>query len=319
MFNILLTTTYFLLFGYLVTKSTHLSIAGVNLKINYPDAIILREALPTYETFSYNIDRLPGGIDIDVQLKLSPPPDTQGLTKVFDTGQTWSILRGKEAYFLIFRGATSSQPRWLARFKPESTDITVYCGPELINKQNGTSVISNPVSYPLDQLLMMYTLASREGALIHAAGMDINGRGCIFPGRSGAGKSTLSRQFRNQQGVEIFSDDRMVVRKIDAVFQAFGTPWPGDEKVAVNKSAPLSGIFFIYHAPTNHIKELTPRTALEKLFPLTSIPWYDRQCMPPILSCLEDLVNHIPAFELHFKPTVEVAQFLKEFISNWNR
>ena len=89
-------------------------------------------------------------------------------------------------------------------------------------------IVSNPVHYPLDQLLLMYTLAQREGALLHAAGVDIQGQGFIFPGKSGAGKSTLSRQLVVQKELEVLSDDRIVIRKIDGVFQAFGTPWPGD-------------------------------------------------------------------------------------------
>jgi hypothetical protein len=151
--------------------------------------------------------------------------------------------------------------------------------------------------------------------LVHAAGININGRCCVFPGRSGAGKSTLSRQFLNGTGAELLSDDRIILRKIDDIFKAFGTPWPGDAGIAENKNFPLYGIFFIHHAGENMIREIKPREAIERLMPVTSIPWYDEKTMSDILSICEDLVFNVPAYDLHFKPDKEVVDYLEKFVS----
>ena len=143
--------------------------------------------------------------------------------------------------------------------------------------------------------------------------MSINGRGYIFPGKSGAGKSTLSRLFLGRDTAEMLSDDRIIIRKIDGKFKAFGTPWAGDAGIAENKSFPLYGIFFIHHAEANMIKEIKPKEAMEKLMPVTSIPWFDRDVMPQILNFCEELVSNIPAYQLYFKPDTEVADFLDKF------
>jgi hypothetical protein len=184
-------------------------------------------------------------------------------------------------------------------------EITVYCS----NK-----ITSTPFRYPLDQILLMYILARQKGTIVHAAGMEIAGKGLIFPGISGAGKSTLSRQFTGAKNPDLsfLSDDRMIIRKLDGSFRAFGTPWPGEEKIAVNKSIPVSGVFFLSHGSRNRIKDIKRQDVLEKLLRVTSIPWYDKNVMDDILLFCEDLIYHVPCFELHFTPDQEAAKFLEE-------
>jgi hypothetical protein len=167
----------------------------------------------------------------------------------------------------------------------------------------------------VDQILLIYFLSQREGALIHAAGIDINGKGYIFPGKSGAGKTTLLKQFVAKNHKGLLSDDRIVIRKIDNNFMAFGTPWPGEGKIAVNKSVFLNGIFFITHSSVNRIEQIKPQKAFEKLLPVASIPWYDEEIMTKILSFCNDLISNIPAYELHFKPDAEVVDVFEKIVS----
>jgi hypothetical protein len=173
----------------------------------------------------------------------------------------------------------------------------------------------NPIGYPLDQLLLMYALAGRGGACMHAAAVDVDGVGYLFPGRSGAGKSTIARSFTSRNRA-LLSDDRVVVRKIGDKFRCFGTPWAGDAGIAENRNLPLNGIFFIRHGNENRIETITPREAFERLMPVTSIPWYDDKVMPAVLSFCEDLVLHLPVYELHFKPGSEVVDFFEKFVSS---
>ena len=83
----------------------------------------------------------------------------------------------------------------------------------------------------------------------------------------------------------------------------------------MNKSADLSGICFISQARYNRIEETTPRKALERLLPVVSIPWYDKEVMIKVLDFCEDLIFDVPVFELYFKPDTEVADVFREFIS----
>jgi hypothetical protein len=297
-----------------MTAFAHMSIAGVNFVIDRSETLPLQGTSPAYRSFFGQTAGPPAAIEVKVDLDLTPLPEINPLARIFEAG-AWSMFRENGHYLLALNSAVSGRPRQLARFDHEVNRVAVYYGPSSASHKAGQTWLSNPITYPLDQLLLMYILARREGALVHGAGMAIQGRGFIFPGRSGAGKSTLSRQFAGRPGVERLSDDRMIVRKIEGGWQAFGTPWPGTERIAVNGSAPLAGIFFIYHAPANRVVALNPQQALERLLPVTSIPWYDREIVPAILSFYEELVAQVPAYELHFKPTVEVAGFLEKFVA----
>lgn len=292
-----------------------MEIAGINFSISCRDLTILQDYDPAYKSF-LKAERDPVAVDIKIDLELNVIPDTKRLTKIFDSGQSWSLFLNSNDYFLVLNPpALNKQPIWIARFNSNFTKVTVSCSEKLISASDGSVMVSNPVCYPLDQILLMYFLAQREGALIHAAGIDINGRGYIFPGKSGAGKSTLLRQFAAKKYPVLLSDDRIVIRKIDKAFMTFGTPWPGEEGIAINKSVPLSGIFFISHGSDNRIKEIDKKKALEMLLPVTSIPWYDREIMTNILIFCEDVLSNIPSYELYFKPDFEVVDVLEKFAS----
>jgi hypothetical protein len=73
--------------------------------------------------------------------------------------------------------------------------------------------------------------------------------------------------------------------------------------------------FFISHGSDNKIRALHRREALERLFPVTSILWYDREIMTSILIIFEDLVKQIPFYELSFTPSEDVVEELENFSS----
>jgi hypothetical protein len=254
--------------------------------------------------------------DITVDLELADLPATERMTKLFDTEGSWSLYRDDEGYMVLLSpGALVGKGLWAARYKPGAGRISIRCSDMMLRKSEGPDLLVNPFQYPLDQILLMYILSQRRGFLVHAAGFGFHDGGFIFPGRSGAGKSTLSRQFIDVPGMNFLSDDRVIIRKMENIFTAFGTPWPGDAGIAENRGLPLSGVFFICHGDRNTIKEIRPGEAVKRLLPVTSVPWYDEKTMSDILSLCEELSMNVPAYELHFRPDREVVDFLEKFMS----
>ena len=293
-----------------------IEIAGVHFSITCPYPVTFDTLSPTYRTFMENMHPARCDVEVRVVLESDNMPDISTMKKIFDTEQSWSLFGQKDEYFLGLNSpALGNQFIWLAHFASMPATITIYCGQPFVTRENGKTTVASPLSYPLDQLLLMYILAKRDGVLIHAAGMHLHGKGFLFPGRSGAGKSTLSRLFLGRDDVGMLSDDRVVVRKIRGIFDMFGTPWAGDAGIAENATCPLSGIFFIRHANEDIIREIKPREAVERLVPVTSIPWYDRKVLPEVLACCEEIVSSVPAYELSFRPDSEAVNVFKKFIS----
>ena len=281
-----------------------IAIAGVGFRVRCDAGPVLPIAGAAYEQFATSL--APGSSDIQVLLDLTGKPGARPRGKLFDSGN-W-VLYADEAGYRLELGET------VASWDRAVKSVTIYCGEEWRRERVGPAGVAHPLGYPLDQLLLMHHLASRQGVLLHAAGAEIRGQGLIFPGRSGSGKTTLSANLVHHQAIRLLSDDRMVVRKLGGTFWSFGTPWPGDAGVAVNRGAPLAAICFISHAPRNGITRLSPRAAAERLLPAASIPWYDPAILPDVLDSCEELVAAVPAYELAFAPTPDVAAFLDSFV-----
>jgi hypothetical protein len=301
---------------------TQMEIGGVNFSINVPGKTpcLLLEHDPTYGSFfikeNKRKNKSAGTIDIKINLELGNLPDTGKLTKIFDSDQSWLMYREDDIYWTVLHPPAHEKPIWAARFNRDVKEVTVFCSERFIQKSNGKTMILNPVRYPLDQLLIMYILARHRGAVIHAAGIEMNGKGFVFAGPSGAGKSTLARLFnastaQNKTGAWVLSDERIVTRKMNGTFKAYGTPWHGEEAITRNKCVPLAGIFFLNHGKENSVKQLKPQQALDRMLKVISIPWYDRDVLSEVLRFCEDLITHVPLFELHFTPGLEVVRFLE--------
>jgi hypothetical protein len=299
-----------------MTDLINMEIAGIQFIIHCRDSVILEEFPPIYRPFLRRTDSGPGSVTVHIRLELQDIPDTGKMRKIFDTEESWSMYKdGNDFVMALNPPVLEKRAVWIARFNEDFSETVLYCSNSLLRETVDGRRVLNPVVYPLDQLLLIHILAHRQGALIHAAGFESGGKGYIFPGHSGAGKSTLMASVVRRKGPGLLSDDRVAVRRIDSRFMAYGTPWAGDAGIAENRKAPLAGMFFIAHANLNRIEEMKPERAMERLMPVTSIPWYDEGMVTKSLSFCESLVSKVPAYTLFFKPDTEVVDFLERFVA----
>ncbi len=290
-----------------------LSIAGFTLSLTSRHLLDLRGLSDCYGPFRAPPSASPAALDVPVRVELGAAPLPLSPRVVFDTGDSWLLSRDGGDYCLTLHPERLSREElWTAKITRDLTQVTVYCGEGMVSRTEKGTAIQTPLTYPLDQILLMLLLAQHEGAIVHAAGASMGGKGFIFPGRSRAGKSTLATHLAGREGFRLLSDDRMALRKIGGTFLGYGTPWPGDQGAALNESAPLCGIYFLRHADDDEVVPLSPREAAERFMPVTSIPWYDPEPMTMVLRFLDDLVAHVPAFDLRFRPGPGVTELLEK-------
>jgi len=293
-----------------------INIAGLTIAVSGVSETLQQGNDPAYHPFfqAKVSDSIASNPDISLTVSIGSVRVPDAPRPFFETNESWKIARDHEFFYYTHQPPLSDKALWTAQINRFFSDVHLvvdkdyfYCGaPE---RQPG---ITDYAGYPLSQILLMHHMALHtKGLLIHSAGMVLQDNGYIFPGKSGAGKSTLSRQLEGLEDFELLSDDRMIVRKKDNVFYAYGTPWPGEAGVAVNKGVPLTGLFFIHHADENRVETLAPKTAVERLMPVSSIPWYDREAVINLLDFCDDLTRSVPAYDLYFKPTTELADFLR--------
>jgi hypothetical protein len=288
-------------------------IAAVDMVISHDPSVNLLNNDPVYRNFCAGKVVEKSTSRILARLVMGKMPDLSRLQKLFDTRESWSIYGDARGFWITFHPALHSRPFWIARFDRQASRVIVYCGSPLRAPGENKINIDNPICYPLDQLLFMYHLAYHDGVLVHAAGIDLNGRGLIFPGCSGAGKSTLARLFAAGRIGKLLSDERVALRQTGAGWQVFGTPWAGTEGIAANGCAPLAGMFFLKHGERNHLRDLSAENALERLLPILSIPWYDHEVLSRIVTFAKQMLARVPAYEMSFMPDRSAVDFFLQF------
>lgn len=285
--------------------------AGVAFNLVSQLPVVPKRTQCPLDTFMYSGDLPDCDPTVEVRIHADHCDIATPEHKIFESETGWCTYLDGNTRQIV--GPGPQGPDWIAKLHAGFTEADVYCGRVLHANLEGSDVITNPVSWPLDLILTMYVLSSRNGAVIHAAAATLNGKGFLFPGRSEAGKSTISRLLKARGEGVLLSDDRGVVRKMGSDYTLFGTPWPGDARIALNESADLSGIMFLVQAAENEIRPISMTDAFERLMGVTSIPWYDVEVIEPILSFCESLVGEVPVYELRFRRDESVVDMLADF------
>jgi hypothetical protein len=228
--------------------------------------------------------------------------------KIFDAGAVWQLYEQDDSYFLLFRSPVSgSSPYKMALMSREFSAGKVLLNRSCFDSEQPV----NPLEYPLDELIIIHLLAMGKGIEIHACGLiDSSGRGYLFAGQSGAGKTTMARLWRDEPGVTILSDDRIVLRKKDDTIWMHGTPWHGDSNLASPEKVPLTAIYLLRHGAGNKLVRQGTADALSRLLACSFVPFYNPKGLDFTLGFLEEVTERIPCGELSFVPDRRVIRFL---------
>lgn len=292
-------------------------IAGVRLRVHSKLPLVDVDD-PFYAPFAAGPGEAPAPVSsVDVEVLADPVPPNES-PEYFETGGEWMAQSEGDGYRLSLFGGGRGEYTMFARSDSGTTRVQVHTPrPDALGASTPVRVV-NPLHYPLDQLLLMHHLAPRRGVIVHAAGALVGGCALIFPGVSGAGKSTFCRLMiaAGLKGA-LLSDDRVVVR-VDAASgtgeargaEAWGTPWPGDAKIARNVSGPLGAVLFLVQAEENRLVPVDSGTAMRRLMPAVSCPWYDGERGDEVLDTCARIVESFPCYELHFRPEAAAVRLV---------
>jgi hypothetical protein len=224
---------------------------------------------------------------------------------VFDAGGLWQLYcQDHQFLFRFFSPSLGPVPYKTASFNSSFTAGTVLLHRPYFDGRGA----QYPLEYPLDELLLINLLAQGRGLEMHACGLiDRSGSGYLFAGQSGAGKTTVARLWRDQPGVTILSDDRIVLRAIGDRLWMYGTPWHGDEPLASPARVPLSRVFLLQQASRPALVPINKVEAAARLFASSFPPFHSRDGVRFSLALLDRLVHAIPCLELRFTPDSAVV------------
>jgi hypothetical protein len=226
--------------------------------------------------------------------------------RVFDAWDKWSIYRIDGQTLLVQRHAFSSAiPDRVMVIDPD------FRQGELFLRSSGSigGVTPCPLDYPLGQVLMAWLLSQGHGLMVHACGVNDNGRGYLLAGNSGHGKSTLAAIWEKE--ADVLNDDRMVVRKKDGRFWMYGTPWSGSNKSVSAYGVPVEKIFFLKQGAGYSIEHVGGARAVSMILARSFPPIWDAQGMAFTLDFLSELTSQVPCHEFTFSAGEEVKDVIR--------
>jgi len=272
-------------------------IADVQIAIESDARLSEWKILPAYRPF------IAGGQG-DVVLGLnSGIPEMPIGKKVFDSSPIWTLHRYNHSSVIkIFDSFSGLKQRLVLPPDFKRADL---------HFDENNDYCMGPFVGPAMELLMINYLARAKGIILHACSIERQGKGYLFAGESGAGKSTLSSLWDQEKGVEVLSDDRTIVRKMDGQFRMYGTPWHGEATFGSPRGVQLERIFFLEHGSKNAIRELKRAGAVLQFLKCSFPPYWDAPGMESAMEIFEELATRVSCYELSFKPDHRAIEFLK--------
>ena len=258
--------------------------------------------------------------DVDIQVRWIPEIFSVSGPVVFDSGTTWRLYESGDLLQFDFGDPiTSGRPcrRLLVDRCFRRADLEM-------SWRYYASILGavDPLSYPLDELLIMHRITQERAIELHGTGIvRANGTANLFVGHSGAGKSTTTRLWTSREEVEVLSDDRIIVRLDDGRdgpagqtgMRMYGTPWHGEAMFASPNSAPLTRIFILEHGHGNVITRLTRSQMVAELFARAFVPFHRHEYVESALSFLEQLVDSVPCYRYSFEPDQRAVDKILHF------
>jgi hypothetical protein len=231
-----------------------------------------------------------------------------GGEKAFDCPPIWALYQNGQDRVIDLFPEMPELRRSLA-LSPHGKEADLYLN-------ENAQAFADAFYGPTLELLMVNLFALGKGAVIHACGIVRKETGILFVGESGAGKSTLARLLSKRKGVDVLSDDRIILRKGQRAFWIHGTPWHGDGAFASHLAAKLDRVFFLKHGSTNSITKVEGIDPPSRLLTCSFPPYWDPKGMDFTLKLFAKLTAKVPCYELSFRPDESIVEIIQTVLVN---
>ncbi len=230
-------------------------------------------------------------------------PEVESSIKIFESPPIWNLFRnGDKSVINIFESHAGLERVLVLPSNFQRADL-YFAEPG--------DQFRDPFFGPTLELLMINYLARGHGVIIHACGIEYDGKGLLFAGESGAGKSTLANLWNSETGATVISDDRSLVREIDGELRMYGTPWHGEAEFGVPQGVKLEQIFFLRQGVSNTLRALSNTETVLQLLQCSFPPHWDAAGMNFTLEFFENLTGRLSCHELAFTPDESALECIK--------
>jgi hypothetical protein len=211
----------------------------------------------------------------------------------------WSIWKNSSFLFIkVVFPLLSGEKTALVKFSVNSSQWDLW-----IDSSNDPV---DPFEYPLDGLLLYYLTVIHGDIMIHASGVNHDGKGYLFSGISGKGKTTISGLW-NDYGSEVIHDDRLIIRNTMDGYTMYNTPVYDDD---IPRRAHLDKIFLIEHGNENRITVVKGADSVSKVMANAIQHNWGPDIVAKLLGSVSDICGKVPVCHLYFIPDRSVINYI---------
>ncbi len=218
-------------------------------------------------------------------------------------------IKNRDEFWNVFKNHNDIYLRTIFPFSKEKKRATMKLS--LTSKEwelwiEGKGNAADPMEYPLDGLILYYLTVVFGDIMIHASGIDYDGRGYLFSGVSGKGKTTMAKLW-DTLGATVIHDDRLILRKIQTGYRMFNTPvYNNDSPI----DAPFDKIFVIEHGSSNNMVPVKGAAAVSLLMANCIQHNWDSVIISRHLDVVANMCTKVPVAMLYFKPDISVIDYI---------
>lgn len=214
----------------------------------------------------------------------------------------FAVFRTEDGFFRVFHDRREGdRPYAVGHLEPGGRETIEY----LEADRGFFSETANCFSHiALEALLLQ-----RDAMILHASFVSTRYGGLLFSGVSGIGKSTQADLWQRYEGAELLNGDRTVLRRMDGVWTAFGSPYAGSSNCFVNESRPVRAIVLLSQGSACSLRRLSPAAAFRGLYAGMTVNLWDDRYVARVCDLLAAL--DVPVYALTCTPDRAAVDCLK--------
>ncbi len=185
----------------------------------------------------------------------------------------------------------------------EEPVFTVKVSPEDIEEEREFAKLDASDEY-YERIVIYRHIAEQlpdyDAFLFHGSVIELDGKAYIFTANSGVGKTTHTRLWLSEFGeeVSIINGDKPIIRIIDGVPYACGTPWQGKENYGKNAIRPVAGIAFLSRGEENKAYPIKPEAAVVKFMSQIYLPKTSTDFLRKTLKLADKMLKSVTLVDL---------------------
>ena len=250
------------------------------------------------------------GADVSLRFRLERP-DERGTLVHERAPRVWQEEDGAlRIERLPAAAAQACACVWMREDAPLSVEGCVY--PDRVSAMRSLDNLLD--ASELELLLTRLGVFSLHSSLVRRA----EGDSILFTAPSGTGKSTQADLWVEYAGADILNGDRSMLRRVDGVWTAFGSPFAGSSSIFRNESAPVRALVVLRQAPENTIRRLSLAEAFRAIYSESVLPRWHTEAHQRVISLVTEIVSEVPVYLLACTPDERPVTLLKKTLEGEN-